>query len=294
MPAAKKKIRIAKKNVVALFEGHPTRIFARAALARLLSQNRDSWRSKKDESTGSFIKWCLKNTSLRRHDFPLPYRKEVRYTWGDVPLYELINSLKPGSYFTHYTALSLHELTDQVPKVIYLNHEQAKESVSMGGLTQDGIHKAFKRAQRESRNRTDCEGFTICVVNGRNTGRLGVVTATGPGNAKIEVTDLERTLIDAAVRPAYCGGVAEVLGAYRAARSRRVSINRLCAYLNRLAYIYPYHQAIGFYLERAGGYTKSQLELLHQFPIQFEFYLTHGMRQTAYDEKWKLFFPKGF
>ena len=294
MPVARTRIGIAKKDIVALFLDQPTRIFTQAALAQLLSQNRDSWRLRQNESTNSFIKWCIKNTKLRRHDFPLPYRKEVRYTWGDVPLYELINSLKPGSYFTHYTALSLHELTDQVPKVIYLNHEQAKESVSMGGLTQDGIHKAFKRAQRESRNRTDCEGFTICVVNGRNTGRLGVVTATGPGNAKIEVTDLERTLIDAAVRPAYCGGVAEVLGAYRAARSRRVSINRLCAYLNRLAYIYPYHQAIGFYLERAGGYTKSQLELLHQFPIQFEFYLTHGMRQTAYDEKWKLFFPKGF
>lgn len=294
MPPAKKRTGIAKKDVVALFEGQPTRIFTRASLARLLSQSRNSWRSKKHESAESFIKWCLKNTSLRRHDFPLPYREEVRYTWGAVPLYELINSLKPDSYFTHYTALSLHELTEQIPKIIYLNHEQAKESVSMGGLAQDGIHRAFKSRQRESRNRTDCEGFTICIVNGRKTGRLGVVTATGPDNAKIQVTDLERTLIDAAVRPVYCGGVAEVLGAYRTARGRRVSINRLCAYLKRLAYIYPYHQAIGFYLERAGGYTKSQLDLLRQFPIQFEFYLTHGMRETAYDEKWKLFFPKGF
>ena len=294
MPRAKKKTGIAKKEVVALFEEQPTRIFTRAALARLLSQSRDSWRSKKHENAESFIKWCLKNTSLRRHDFPLPYRKEVRYTWGAVPLYELVNSLKPGSYFTHYTALSLHELTDQIPKVIYLNNEQAKESVSMGGLNQDGIHRAFKSRQRESRNRTGYEGFTICVVNGRRTGQLGVVKVTGPDNASIQITDLERTLIDAAVRPAYCGGVAEVLGAYREARSQRVSINRLCAYLNRLAYIYPYHQAVGFYLERAGGYTKSQLELLRQFPIQFEFYLTHGMRETAYDEKWKLFFPKGF
>lgn len=116
---------------------------------------------------------------------------------------------------------------------------------------------------------------------------MGVVTMDD-----VDATDLERTLIDATVRPAYCGGVAEVLGAYRTAKDR-LSVNRLSAYLKRLAYVYPYHQAVGFYLERA-GYTAAQLDLLRQMPRDFDFYLANAMKQTDYDDAWRLFYPKGF
>ncbi len=59
-------------------------------------------------------------------------------------------------------------------------------------------------------------------------------------------------------------------------------------------YTYPYHQAIGFYLERSGGYSQSQLDLLRQFDIQYDFYLAHQMKEMDYNEKWRLFIPKGF
>ncbi len=287
MPGAKTRIAIAKSNIVSLFENNEQKIYTLASLRKVLSDNREFWRLKQAESAATFVKWMIKNTKLKRHDFPLPYRKEVRYTWGNVPLYELINSLKPGSYFTHYSAFVFHELTDQVPKIVYLNYEQRQGSVSTGGLTQEGINRACSRPQRQSNNRIDFDSITICVVNGRNTGRLGVVPMDG-----VDTTNLERTLIDAAVRPAYCGGVGEVLAAYEAAKNR-LSVNRLTAYLKQLAYIYPYHQAIGYYLERA-GYSKSQRDLLRQFPIAFDFYLANAMKQTDYDEKWNLFYPKGF
>lgn len=287
MSRATTRIAIAKPDIVSLFEECTQRIYTLSALRKIFSGNRSFWRLKEGETATSFVKWMVHSTKLVRHDFALPYRKEVRYTWGDVPLYELINSLKRESYFTHYTALSLHELTEQVPKILYLNNEQHQGSVSTGGLTQEGINRAFARPQRQSNNRVDYEGMTVCVVNGRNTGRLGVVKVQG-----VDTTDLERTLIDGAVRPVYCGGVAEVLAAYKAARDR-VSVNRISAYLKRLSYIYPYHQAIGFYLERA-GYNKSQLDLLRQFPIALDFYLANAMKQTDYDENWRLFYPKGF
>jgi hypothetical protein len=73
----------------------------------------------------------------------------------------------------------------------------------------------------------------------------------------------------------------------------RVSINKLIAYLRRIGHAYPFHQAIGFYLERTGVYSESQIELVRRIPINFDFYLEHGIKDAEYSKEWRLYFPKG-
>jgi hypothetical protein len=190
-----------------------------------------------------------------------------------------------------------HGLTEQIPKTIYINAEQTPKPRPAARLEQNRIDLAFRSPMRKTSLVAEVGEMRVCLLNGMHTGELGVVQQDivddyqKPANG-IRLTNLERTLIDIAVRPAYAGGVFEVFKAYRNAR-RTVSLANLVKFLRELNYVYPYHQAIGFYLERA-GFTPSEYSLLEQFPQNFDFYLTHQMREKEYSRRWRLFFPKGF
>jgi hypothetical protein len=125
---------------------------------------------------------------------------------------------------------------------------------------------------------------------GKNTGRLEVTELDYSGT-KLPITSMERTLIDIVVRPSYSGGVFQVLDAYRRGRGR-ISVSTLIATLKKLSYVYPYHQVIGFYMERA-GYPEQQYSRLKALGLQHDFYLTYDLRDKEYSADWRLFVPKG-
>jgi predicted transcriptional regulator of viral defense system len=233
-----------------------------------------------------------KHKVLKRISLPFPHRGDQRYIYGTAPTLDVIQSLDQAGYFSHFTAIFLNGLTDQIPKTIYFNVEQ---NFAGGGspLTQDSLDRAFAAKPRMSSNSVQYDGQKIYKLNGRNTGRLGVgEIQTELCTSKISVTNIERTLIDATVRPSYSGGVSVVASAFESAKGH-MSANKIAAYLRKLKFAYPYHQAIGFYMERA-GYEEPQLRYLQEFPIKFDFYLAHGMKTTQYNKKWRLFVPKGF
>ncbi|RKH66282.1 hypothetical protein D7X96_21790 [Corallococcus interemptor] len=219
------------------------------------------------------------------------YPGAVRYVWDEVEPYSLALSLRPGAYLSHFSALVVHGLTNQVPKVIYVNKEQSPKPKPAGGLTQEGLDRAFSNAPRTSKYVFHLDIYQVVLLNGKSTGRLGVVSRPINRATQVDVTAIERTLIDITVRPNYAGSVFEVVEAFRRARDE-VAVPTLVAMLKKLDYVYPYHQAIGFYMERA-GYRPTQLERLRTMGLNFDFYLTHGMRDAEYSKEWRLFHPRG-
>lgn len=291
----KTRIQIAKPDIVAYFDKHASHVLKLTEIAAILTRERTFWRLAQRTTTQQFIKFLTEHAKLKRLDFPFPYRAEIRYVWGAVPLLEVLLTLKKDAYFSHYTAVRMHGLTEQVPKTIYLNHEQRPQPQNPH-LEQGRIAAAFSRRPRVSQNSIDFDEVRICMVNGMHANQLGVVNeqVSYDGDTKVNVrlTNIERTLIDITVRPIYAGGIFEVQKAFLLAKDQ-VSVNALAAMLQKLKYVYPYHQAIGYYLERA-GYKSSLLELLRRFPMDYDFYLAHEMGETDYIKDWRLYVPKGF
>jgi len=290
---AKTRFQIAKKDIVAELDGYEKNIFNESDISALLNKNRGFWRLPVGLPSHEFVKLLLLYTKMKRIELNFPKSSVSRFVWDNASAFSLALSVERNSYLTHYTAMFLHNLTDQIPKIIYINSEQAKKETIKDQLSQSSIDKAFSNPSRMSKNIAMFEDYQICVINGKFTNRLGVTEIVSSANEQLQATDIERTLIDIAVRPFYAGGIYEVLNAYRKAQGK-VSINKLTAMLRKLNYIYPYHQAIGFYLQKSGMYKESQLELLKQFQFNYEFYLTHEMRDTKYSKEWRLYYPRGF
>lgn len=287
------RLQIAKRNIFAELDGLSHRVLMLKDLRAVLSQNRQQWNLAQATTSQDFVKFLTEKGQLKAWRFDFPYRPEARYTWGDVPLFQVIATLRPEAYFSHYTALSYHGLTEQIPKTIYLNSEQPlkRGASAVGSLEQARIDRAFRGRPRQSSNSTIVGDFSICMISGKNTGNMGVITAQAGDLRGLLVTDLERTLLDAAVRPFYAGGPFEVLKAYENAKGK-LSTNRLASLLKKIDLIYPYHQAIGFYLEMA-GYPAKALELFLEIGLEFDFYLTYQLSSPEFSKKWRIYFPPG-
>jgi hypothetical protein len=211
------------------------------------------------------------------------YKSFNRYVTPKASELDLALALRHGAYLSHATAAeNLGLLPPGSP--IYANKEQSEKPASTSTLSQEGIDRAFTNAPRTSRYVFLFRGKRIVLLSGKNTGDYGVVDKAGR-----RITGLERTLVDMTVRPAYAGGPAAVLHAYQTAVDK-VSISKLVETLRHLDHAYPYHQAVGFYMQRAGK-SLSKLKPLSRASYEVRFHLCNQIKNKAFDQTWQIYYP---
>jgi len=111
-------------------------------------------------------------------------------------------------YIGYYSALSHHGLTEQVPRTVYVVTPTRAQSREIHGVP-----------------------YRVTTVTGR---KFFGTTPTSIEGTTIQVSDLEKTLVDCADHPGFCGGIRELACAMRAADEQGCSWETVGEYLERL------------------------------------------------------------
>ncbi len=273
------------------------RAYRKRAFSQTLAKHRQEWGLPSSFGSGKLQelltqKKLLETAVLTPENKDTAYRPIERLAWHGCTALEIASTLKEKAYLCHGTAVFLHGLTDLLPRTFYINREQTPKPAPKGELAQAAINRAFGGKQRTSNYIFTYDGNRFVLLSGKNTKRYGVIQTQGPSGEPLELTDLERTLVDIVVRPAYAGGAVEILHAYQAAKGE-LDPQKLAKTLKALDYKYPYHQAIGFLLERT-GHPESALKAFRKPGIDFDFFLSNALANPDYDDSWRLFIPQGF
>lgn len=207
----------------------------------------------------------------------------------DFDIFDIALTRSRTSYFSHYSALFINNLTLQIPKQIYLSAERTNTSYRNvdKSLSQQAIDEAFRRSPRITNNKRFYKDYTINFLQGQGHDKLGIINFRDG----YMVSDIEKTLIDSSVRPFYSGGVTQVLDAYERAKGL-LDVKKMYDYYKKMKFIYPYHQVLGFYLEKA-GYSEEEQEFFMKENMKFSFYLTYTISRKSFSEKWNLYYPTG-
>lgn len=278
-----------KKSILSFLTKQRKSFFTYDDLNEIFSTKKDQWGLAKSTKFIEFINFLISINQLERVEFEFSHKSFVKYVYKKVSTLELASTLFKDSYLSHYSAATFHGLTNDNLKLIFINKEQTSKhraATDANDLEQKNIDLAFSRKMRLSQNYTYVHDYKITLLNGKYTDCLGVVTYAND----VKVTDIERTLIDIVVRPDYAGGCEEIVKIYRNAK-RKVSTQKLFDYLRKINYAYPYHQSIGFFLDKA-GFEKKDTDPFCELPISVNFYAAYAIDSPLFCEKWRVFYPK--
>ena len=279
----------AEKQIRSFFDQQPTPVFSIETLRGFIEEHSQAWGMGITISPDKHVARLVINEILHQIELPFNTGKiYTRYIYQQATPFQIAASLNKRAYLTHYTAVYLNGLTNQIPKTIYTTIELGSKIHHRNPhMEQKAIDHAFAQPQRRSETIAVYGDYQIILLQGMQTNHAGANLAANP-----PYTGLERTIIDITVRPNYAGGAFAVLDVYRRAKEQHLSINKLLATLDKINYLYPYHQSIGFLLQKA-GYSQQQYSALKARPMKYDFYLDYDMKEKEYSPEWRLYYPKG-
>ncbi len=185
--------------------------------------------------------------------------------------FEIAMALVEPAAISHWSALHYHGLTDQIPRKVFVLTTTGTSVPRMRG------NMAWK-----ARDGYPVDGVLYQFIQVKPERFFGT-QKVWLREARVTITDPERTLLDGLSMPQYCGDLAEVLHAFEA-RGSDLSIERIIEYALNLNAATP--KRLGWVLEHL-GVDPAKCERLASLPIKgFRKLDPTGPRKGSYNKRW--------
>lgn len=275
----------ALREIENYFDNSGLRVFTKHDLSLILGKKSIDWNLPLNYKSKTFFRDLL--------DF-LPFKRLILgssevFTYKDADNFDIFQKIKKSLFYSHYTAIRFHDLTEQTPYHIYLSSARVNQSIDYK-IEQKLIDEYFAVKKDKKYEFIEFDKFKI---NMKTVVCDSVDIETKKINTEnysyfINLTNIEKTLIDAVINPDYCGGPAEVLKSFERAKDK-LSATKIKSTIKRLGYKYPYHQLIGFYMEMA-GFEEKKIKIIEDIGIFNDFYLVRGSNEM-YSSRWRVNYP---
>jgi predicted transcriptional regulator of viral defense system len=194
---------------------------------------------------------------LHRNGWVVPLRRGLYALSTSVPgvtpahEFEVAMALVTPAAISHWSALHYHGLTEQAPRKVFVLT-----------TTDASVPRVRSTAVKRIRNGYPI-GDTVYQFVQVKPERYFGVEKVWIGEARVRVTDPERTLLDGLSMPQYCGDFAEVLHAFEV-RGKHLDVERIVQYACQLDTATA--KRLGWILQLQ-GIDPGRLEPLLRLPI---------------------------
>jgi predicted transcriptional regulator of viral defense system len=195
---------------------------------------------------------------LRRNQWIVSLRRGLYAISPSVPgvapthEFEIAMALVDPAAISHWSALHHHGLTEQIPRRVFVLTTVTASVPRLRGARAPQPNGGYQ------------VGETLYHFIQVRPERFFGTEKVWLGDARVTITDPERTLLDGLSMPQYCGDFAEVLHAFEA-RGRHLDTERIIDYALRLGDATA--KRLGWVLEKQGVNLR-RLERLAQVPIK--------------------------
>ena len=193
---------------------------------------------------------------------------------GTSPLheFEIAMALVSPAAISHWSAMSHHGLTEQVPRRVFV-------------LTTARAVPRLRGKKATPAVRGYPVGETTYQFVQVKPERFFGIDQAWVNESRISITDPERTLLDGLMAPQYCGDFAEVLHAFEL-RAPKLDVERIIGYALKLDAATA--KRLGWILERQ-GIASDRLEPLRALPIKgYRVLDPSGPRHGPYEARWMI------
>ena len=193
---------------------------------------------------------------------------------GTTPLHEceIAMALVQPAAISHWSAMSHHGLTDQVPRRMFVL-TTARSVPRRRGTKAEGTGSGYP------------VGETTYQFVQVKPERFFGIEQVWVNESRIAITDPERTLLDGLMAPPYCGDFAEVLHAFEL-RAPKLDVTRIIDYALKLDAATA--KRLGWILERQ-GIVSDWLKPLQELPIKgYRVLDSSGPYCGSYDVRWMI------